>query len=187
MTPPCVIEDCPNLNLARGLCSRHYQQWRRGDCDRSGPLKKQPPEVRFWAKVNKTDSCWLWTAATDKDGYGLFTIAKRRMIRAHHYLAGKPTPGLVWDHLCRARSCVRPDHLEMVSNAENIRRGEIAIHQTSKTHCPQGHPYDEANTYWMTDRKGRRGRACRTCRTERDRQRPSGWQRNRAKAAQLAG
>ena len=32
-----------------------------------------------------------------------------------------------------------------------------------KTHCPSGHPYDEANTYWQTKRDGRRGRSCRAC------------------------
>lgn len=33
------------------------------------------------------------------------------------------TPGLEFDHLCRNKLCVRPDHLEAVTHTENVRRG----------------------------------------------------------------
>jgi hypothetical protein len=58
---------------------------------------------------------------------------------------------------------VRPSHLEVVTHEENVRRGKGGAHWAAKTHCPQGHPYDEANT--RIDAKG--ARVCRTCATDR--------------------
>ena len=58
------------------------------------------------------------------------------------------------DHLCRERACCNPAHLEPVTQAENIRRGEAV-----KTHCPQGHPYEGDNLY--IDSRGKR--RCKTC------------------------
>ena len=108
---------------------------------------------RFWARVVKGDGCWLWSGATNDHGYGQLH-RDRRTVYAHRFsyeLAVGPIPaGLQIDHLCRNRSCVRPHHLEPVTSAVNTRRGEPA----NRTHCPLGHPYDEANT-------GRR--FCRAC------------------------
>ncbi len=68
--------------------------------------------------------------------------------------------GLELDHLCRVRHCVNPSHLEPVTPHENWARGQaISILNAQKTHCPQGHAYDEANTYIS----GRGIRGCRAC------------------------
>lgn len=92
-----------------------------------GP-KPKPVAERFWAKVHKTDSCWLWTASLTF-GYGSFWDGKGQ-VRAHRFayeLLVDPIPeGLQLDHLCRIRHCVNPDHLEAVTNAENVQRGVVA-------------------------------------------------------------
>lgn len=120
---------------------------------------------RFWAKVEIGPGCWLWTAAGARsgNGYGRFHRDGRLLLAhrvAYEWLVGSIPDGLELDHLCRVRACVNPGHLEPVTLRENILRGESpSARNAVKSECPQGHPYDEANTY--VDRTGRRH--CRTC------------------------
>jgi hypothetical protein len=66
---------------------------------------------------------------------------------------------------CPHRRCCNPAHLEPVTHQENILRGEgEAARHSRQTHCVNGHPFDEANTYV---RPRGTGRDCRTCRAER--------------------
>lgn len=122
---------------------------------------------RFWSKVDKTDSCWVWKAALTQYGYGIFRIGGRDgfNIGAHRYaykeMFGSIPGGLDLDHLCRNRKCVNPAHLEPVTRQENVLRGvSPAARQAKQTHCIHGHELMGANLYLRND--GRRG--CRTCR-----------------------
>lgn len=123
-------------------------------------------EERFWAKVSKTETCWLWQGKDNGDGYGTLETEGRRMY-AHRYayelLVGPIPVGLQIDHLCRVRHCVNPDHMETVTNKENTLRGENFIaQQARRTHCPKGHIYDLFNTRWWQGM-----RFCRTCQNGR--------------------
>lgn len=105
---------------------------------------KPTVEERFWSKVTKTDTCWLWIGALDRDGYGgAFRVNRETRTGPHRFsyelLVGSIPDGLVIDHLCRVRHCVNPAHLEPVTNAENIRRGETGKNQVGET-CIHGHP-----------------------------------------------
>lgn len=115
-------------------------------------------QASFWNKVKKTDTCWLWTGALDSSGYGNVQI-KNKMLKAHRVSYGidKIPKGLQLDHLCRVRHCVRPEHLEPVTQAENLKRG--VHYQKNKKRCPQGHSYNYKNTH-ITTRGWRRCRAC---------------------------
>lgn len=118
---------------------------------------------RFWAKVDKTDTCWLWTAGRSQ-GYGDFRFMPGRSHLAHRLayeeLVGPIPAGLTLDHLCRVRHCINPAHLEPVTNYVNLMRGQgLAAQNSRKTHCPQGHPYDAENTYLSPSNR----RFCRIC------------------------
>ncbi len=132
---------------------------------------------RFWSKVmpEPNSGCWLWIASTS-EGYGQFyDRARNAPARAHRVaytaLVGPILDGLHIDHLCRQTICCNPAHLEPVTLAENTRRGRSA-ERTRERHaaisnCPQGHPYDEANTYRTVTKEGRPHRMCKACRVER--------------------
>ena len=136
---------------------------------------------RFWSHVvcvdSSTDTCWHWLAYKDKHGYGRFGICRCifRAPRVAWILThGDIDPTMTIDHLCRNHACVNPAHLEQVSRRENTLRGNGFPGQNSrKTHCPQGHLYDESNTQ-LTNKNLRgsvRARACRTCKYEQKRAR----------------
>jgi hypothetical protein len=137
-------------------------------------MAERTVEERFMAKVEKTDSCWIWTAQCTPGGYGRFKIGGRPL-RAHRVayelLVGPIPEGLVLDHLCRVRHCVNPAHLEPVTQRENVLRGDaVGAVNAAKTHCPQGHPYDQLNT--LMEAGSRRCLACK-------RSREAGYQRRR--------
>jgi hypothetical protein len=104
--------------------------------------------------------CKIWKGHLDRDGYGK-TKYCGKVVPAHKaawmWEKGPVPEGMVLDHLCRNRACTNVEHLEPVTNAENIRRGAIGI---LKVECKQGHPFTPENTYLTPD--GRR--MCKTCR-----------------------
>jgi len=129
----CTIPGCPKPLRARGWCAMHWSRWRRhGDPTDESPRGKKPLAVgaRFWSKVRKTESCWLWTGALIRRRYGAFTVGPGEVRYAHRVayelLVGSIPTGLTLDHLCRNTVCVNPSHLEPVSLGENIRRAAAA-------------------------------------------------------------
>lgn len=130
--------------------------------------KATPPEIRFWAKVEKTDGCWNWKASFAGKGYPLFYDGTR-LTYAHRFsyiLHKGPIPeGKIIDHTCHNTTCVNPAHLEAVTQQTNLLR---AVHRPwFNTHCPHGHPYSPENTYM--NYKGQR--KCRICAREYDHKR----------------
>ena len=127
--------------------------------------KRMLLEDRFWAKVAPAgpDDCWLWVSpAGTGNGYGQIKIDGRKVLahrHAYESMVGPIPEGLHIDHLCGRRACVNPAHLDPVPLLVNNQRSPGGSNSRAKTHCPHGHPYDEANTYrW----RGRR--LCRSCR-----------------------
>jgi hypothetical protein len=89
------------------------------------PKPISDPLTRFWPKVDKTETCWNWTAYKNPYGYGMFGRGGRTdgMSLAHRYAweiaKGAIPEGMHLDHMCHNRACVRPTHLRIVDNKQN--------------------------------------------------------------------
>lgn len=123
--------------------------------------------------------CIIWEGPiieTHGNKYG--RLPGKKLVLAHRIAYtnryGEIPPDLVIDHLCRNGLCVNPEHLEAVTNVENILRGEGAPAKNArKTHCKNGHELSAENCW---NRKGRR--ACKIC--------DMAYQKAKRKAAKLA-
>ena len=90
--------------------------------------KELPAHIQDGFQICPDTGCWLWIKSKDHDGYGWVSL-NNQTHQAHRLvyslLRGKPADGLVCDHLCRVRHCVNPDHIELVTPAENVKRSPI--------------------------------------------------------------
>ena len=130
---------------------------------------------RFMARLVVLETgCWTLKGAPDTTGY--VRIRDRGAKRyshghrvAYNLFKGPVPEGLQIDHLCRNRRCVNPDHLEAVTQRENILRGMgFAAIAVRTNRCTRGHEYTPENTLRYSGGK----RDCRSCLKRRNDARP---------------
>ena len=120
-------------------------------------------EEMFWAKVDKTETCWLWTAArTGRNGqYGNFGIGYPKVMLAHRWsyqnAYGQIPEGMQIDHVCRVTLCVRPSHLRVVTNKQNH---ENTVAQKRSQTGVRGVYYDKRRGYYYVQVTSNSKRHC---------------------------
>lgn len=78
---------------------------------------------KFWTKVNKTSSCWLWVGCKNKQGYGQFRVRPKAYLS--HRFSWLIHNGAIPDkqyvcHSCDTPACINPDHLFLGSQTDNM-------------------------------------------------------------------
>jgi HNH endonuclease len=119
-------------NNAKGLVRGEHAPY----CKNHNGASRGAP-LLTWV-VDEETGCWNWSGALDKNGYGAISCRFHgRKPAAHRYvyivLHGDPGPKLVLDHLCFNPRCVNPDHLEPVTQRENLRRARERRHAVTSS------------------------------------------------------
>lgn len=118
----CVVADCTSPAWSGGYCTKHLARWRRYGDPNFVKTIKGDDETRFWSKVEKTNSCWLWTEPLHHSGYAQFKVSGKQT-RAHRYsffLAHGRWPEPNCLHSCDVRRCVNPAHLSEGTDQNNV-------------------------------------------------------------------
>lgn len=125
-------ENWATIQLECRYCRKSFSVWSwrttQKYCSRKceGESRVTPPLSRLNYKIND-HGCWLWQGAVSTQGYARMSVRRKTVsVHALVYEAkyGPIAEGLEFDHVCRVRQCINPDHLEPVTSAENTRRGE---------------------------------------------------------------
>jgi hypothetical protein len=126
----CTFESCYRNAASKGYCDKHYRRlYRHGTLDAKRFVSEGDDIQRFLDKINKTDSCWIWTGGTRPNGknvlYGRHHLSVGKSIGAHRFsyelFVGKIPDGQYICHACDVPLCVNPEHLFTGTHLDNMR------------------------------------------------------------------
>jgi hypothetical protein len=146
----CTVEGCEKKRAGWGMCQMHYKRMKKtGTID--SPVR--PRSERFWAKVEKTETCWNWTGYKNRQGYGHIarepgSAGSKLSHRVSYEMANGPIPeGMDIDHICHNKSCVNPAHLRVATRKENMENRPGPTR--SSTSGVLGVTWDKAANAWL--------------------------------------
>ena len=144
----CPVDGCEQAARSQGRCARHYMAGiRDGSILRIAPKSARE---RFWAKVDKSGSCWVWTGSKNPDGYGKFNFqgSPRYAHRVSYKFAfGDISQGAEIDHKCLNRSCVKPAHLRIATPKQN--NENLAGAQSNSKSGVRGVSWHSKRSMWV--------------------------------------
>lgn len=130
-------------------------------------VKRRRRASDVFRQVRIEGDCWIWTGTVHKDGYGVIKYNNKRMY-THLFMLKMLNgvdvpPGYEGDHLCRRRACCNPDHIEVVTKQENLRRraGQLSPEQAKTIKTSSLSAEELAEQYNVTQAHVRRIKAGR--------------------------
>jgi len=119
--------------------------------------------TRLLSHVTRKGNCLIWNGHINKKGYGMMSLNHQAFLVhriSYELFKGSIPKGLTVDHLCKNKACQNVDHMEAISNKDNILRGNnTAARNSRKTHCIRGHEFTPENIYKQHGNM----RMCREC------------------------
>lgn len=120
-------------------------------------------------RVDNVTGCWLWVGCIGHHGYGHIKVDQKVCV-VHRVMWQIQTQktidhGVYICHSCDNPTCCNPEHVWEGTSQHNV-FDMMAKGRTpglSITHCPSGHAYSKANTYWVRSKLGRGRRVCKLC------------------------
>lgn len=122
MSTTCSVDGCENRRYARTYCGSHYSRWYRHGSPLAGRKMPGASGVAFWSSTEAHGDCLIWTAGKNGNGYGRLWVDGRMAYahrRAWELAHGEIPDGMVVDHTCHTKLCVKPGHLRLVTPQNN--------------------------------------------------------------------
>ena len=105
---------------------RRKQTYCSKGCATAAHWSSRSVDVAYWPRIDRrggAETCWLWQAGCDRDGYGKCRVhgfTERRAHRIAYMLAHGPIPDDLWVlHTCDTPRCCNPAHLFLGTVADN--------------------------------------------------------------------